>query len=289
MYAMIRRAARVSRVLGLITILVLTACRTVPPPPKAGTRQKEFFAAVRGQDLKALEGMTDYNVNAPDPGKNTALHLAAKEGSLELTRWLLAKDAKPNAGDAKWRTPLHLAIEYHAPLKLIEALLEGGADVQAKDKEGATPLHYAAARGRTKGIVSLLIDRGAKVDAKANDGMEPLHFAVLYNSTPEIVKELLDHGANPNAKDKAGTAPLYYALGDNPSGINPEIIRLLVHHGGDVYLRAKDGLTPMARGSEPDRFETHADYLAINELFMRAEAESPAAPASSSRHTWDSP
>lgn len=87
-------------------------------------------------------------INATDSVGNTALHLAARHGSLECLDHLLDQDAIDL--DARNRmegdTALHLAVrlasrgDEGAALEIVEFLIDAGADTQVKNRRGDTPL-----------------------------------------------------------------------------------------------------------------------------------------------------
>mmetsp|Transcript_135949 Transcript_135949/g.221246 ORF Transcript_135949/g.221246 Transcript_135949/m.221246 type:complete len:163 (+) Transcript_135949:3-491(+) len=65
----------------------------------------------------------------------SALHVAARRGSLEILELLLATRADPNVTNDQWNTPLHLCAEggHH---ELADALLRAGADATARNSFG---------------------------------------------------------------------------------------------------------------------------------------------------------
>jgi ankyrin repeat protein len=73
-----------------------------------------------------------------DPGavvREGVLHLVAKRGDAEATRWLLAHGADPNARWAHWGadvTPLHLCA-FDGHLEVARLLLDAGADATIRD------------------------------------------------------------------------------------------------------------------------------------------------------------
>lgn len=106
-------------------------------------------------DLAELLGNAGARVNAATTQGYTALHFAVARGHREVTEWLLAQSADPNAtassSNAPGRspaipiyqmslgwTPLHLAVRYGHP-RLIELLVAKGAKLEATDAQGRTP------------------------------------------------------------------------------------------------------------------------------------------------------
>jgi len=74
--------------------------------------------------------------------KKSPLHIAAGEGHLQMSEFLLHKGSKIDARDKLLRTPLHLASQAgHA--MVVKLLLENNADPYEKDNSGRTAMHYA--------------------------------------------------------------------------------------------------------------------------------------------------
>nr|XP_054757020.1 putative ankyrin repeat protein RF_0381 [Lytechinus pictus] len=90
------------------------------------------------------------DVNKQNKTGNTALHIAASNGHLEILGILLESRADVNVQDgplvdkqdAQGKTPLHLAVEGgFSPV--MEALVEFGADLNIQTNNGETCLHLA--------------------------------------------------------------------------------------------------------------------------------------------------
>jgi len=63
----------------------------------------------RTEDAKELF-FTKININELDSDRNTALHIAASMGSVEMVEYLLAQGADPTIKNREGNTPIHVAI-----------------------------------------------------------------------------------------------------------------------------------------------------------------------------------
>ena len=86
------------------------------------------------------------------------LHLAARDGQVEIAQALITAGADVNAQNNSGYTPLHRATNGNT--EIAQALITAGADVNAKDEFGYTPLHWTAIYGYTE-TVRALITAGA--------------------------------------------------------------------------------------------------------------------------------
>ncbi|MEM7307156.1 MAG: ankyrin repeat domain-containing protein [Planctomycetota bacterium] len=79
----------------------------------------------------------------------TALHVAAREGQVDVARGLLERGADVHAEDSGRATPLHLAAYpfWGASPELVRLLLASGADPARRDRLGRSPLDLARAAG----------------------------------------------------------------------------------------------------------------------------------------------
>ena len=107
-----------------------------------------------------------------DDDGSTALHYAARIGSMRLTECLLWFGAAPDVREAArfgGATPFAVASDA-GHLELADALAEAGADVNVQSSlDGATPLHRAARRGDCS-MVKLLLSFGADTGLRDNAG-----------------------------------------------------------------------------------------------------------------------
>ncbi|KAL7137635.1 hypothetical protein ABFS83_10G106800 [Erythranthe nasuta] len=118
--------------------------------------------------LKCLldqEGAKKVNLEAKNAKGETALHVAAKNGSNEAAKILLESGANVDARTNKSMTPLHLAVSYaqkSGQNSIVKTLLEYKADCLAKDSKGMTPLKYLRAGLKNEVLMKLV---GQNIDA----------------------------------------------------------------------------------------------------------------------------
>ena len=201
---------------------------------------------------KLLEEGID--VNTEDSFKQTSLHLASKNGHLEVVDLLLQqKRIDVNHQDDKKMTALHYSALFANDTDITELLLQNGAHVNCRDNQELTPLH----RTSNKDVVMLLLQHGAKNELEKKS-FTPLHLASQDGET-EIAKLLLDHGADVNCKSEYEWTPLHVASfrGDN------EIVDLLIQNGAQVNSKNKAKSTPL---HEAVQHEKYSDMLNMKAL-----------------------
>ena len=187
----------------------------------------------------------------------TPLHLASKNGHVEVSRQLLQwrfgdeQVFEVESLDEENRTPLHLASE-KGHLQTVELLIEEhGADIKHTDKYGTSPLHRACEQGNLDVIKKFLsLDEIVEVvDLKANDDQTALHKAAS-NDQHIIVEELLSvQDISKNPTDKDGNTPLHLAcLGGFEKTVNKFLdpkheydVEILNNNGENVLHLAAQG------------------------------------------------
>jgi serine/threonine-protein phosphatase 6 regulatory ankyrin repeat subunit B len=171
-------------------------------------------------------------IDTADAGGKTALHRAARSGSVAVLQVLLdhaaERDALNGAAgsglgmqicgvvDEDGRTALHDA-SYNGHIAAARLLTEAGAPfVDVRELDGSTPLLLAAYNGHSD-LVTLLIGAGADVSAHDVEGRTPLHDACM-NGHLGVVQTLLAHGANVLARNSFGRTPLHDACSSSHAG-----------------------------------------------------------------------
>ena len=162
--------------------------------------------------------------------RDTALHIAAYRGYVELAATLLGYNALVNAKNQLGKTPLYNAIlqghyklvriflaqgghcekdffymaGYMGHMDVLKILLEPGPKKDQKNADGRTLLHGAAISG-TKEIVQFVDD--SDIDARDHAFKTPMHYAAE-NGHAAMVQALLERNANIDALDEQGRTPL---------------------------------------------------------------------------------
>jgi len=157
---------------------------TVTEAARQGDREAVRELLRKGADVNAAEG-----------DGMTALHWAASNGSVEMTKMLVAAGAKLDVVTRiGGHTPLHVAAENGAG-DVMKALVDAGANVTAVTSTGVTPLHLAAESGTVVGMTALL-GKGADVNARESAwGQTPLMFTAAKGRV-EAIKVLLERHAD---------------------------------------------------------------------------------------------
>lgn len=175
----------------------------------------DLIAAVYRDDTNAVMDLVNrgMDVNSVDPGGNTLLHVAARNGNDALIAALIKQKANPNARNRFGDTPLALAA-YNGKKTAIDVLLTAGAQINSP---GWTALHYAVFAEQPE-IVAHLLSKGAQVDLRAPNQQTALMLAAK-NGNIGIVRMLLNAKADPRLKDQNDDTPLTLARQSNNSTV----------------------------------------------------------------------
>lgn len=256
----------ISLILSIILFSTFTACATLPDLAREG-------------DLEGIKKRLDKNtdVNERDKSANSALHVAADLGNLELMKLLIARGADVNAGNFDRETPLFYAADAEAVdllfdsgadpgwlddnkrnacfnpasvnrVDALQALIDRGVDFDLPDSNSQSPLYIAASHGCEE-AVQLLVKAGAKLDRAADkNGFTPLLEAAYFGRV-DTVKILVEAGADLNHLDKAGRN-IVAATRESWSFGKEEVLAYLegelglVAIGGEEDRRAAEGTEP---------------------------------------------
>lgn len=247
---------RLGRRMGCAGAVLAVVLAVGAAPPQDG-----LLDAARAGDTDAVRALLEDGAdpNLAQGDGLTALHLAAREGHLEVVAILINAGAETSAttriGDY---TPLHLAGGAgHADV--VGALLGAGANPGAvTTASGVTPLHLAAEARGGEDAVRLLLEHGAPVNARERSaGQTPLMFAAAAGRAASAI-ELLEHGADPSIATEVGNVLRRMAISRAAQG------RLL--EALSEIQRATEGGT----AREPTAAEVQA-ALAVQREFLDSE------------------
>ncbi|RLN42323.1 ankyrin repeat-containing protein [Panicum miliaceum] len=163
-----------------------------------------------------------------DASNTTALNTAATQGHMDVVRLLLQVDGSlALIARSNGKTALHSAAR-NGHVEVVRALVEAEPSIALRtDKKGQTALHMAAKGTRLDLIDALLAAEPALLNQTDTKENTALHIAAR-KARPEIIKRLLAMpDANLNAINRSRETPLDTAekMGNN------EVAELLAEHG----------------------------------------------------------
>jgi tankyrase len=159
---------------------------------KPTERQRSLLKLVGVNDSKAVLGITNQDIAAPDPVTMGPMltNMAVSFGRITMLQWLLDHGADPNVADANGIVPLHRAAlmgtrDQERQFQAMRTLITYGASVDLADENGWTALHMAAAL-HNKDVVAFLLSHGANPWLKTKEGRTPLQLAGVstYGTAP---------------------------------------------------------------------------------------------------------
>ncbi|KAK2585872.1 hypothetical protein KPH14_010464 [Odynerus spinipes] len=219
-------------------------------------QQAVVAAAAQGHEsiVEYLLDMAEVIVDLPDTliGE-TALTVAAANGSTTTVSALLARGASPLAVNAKGLSPLMLAAReghWGTAERLLQGTLSSSTDtvlddaltlLDQRDPAGRTALMLAASEGHTN-LIELFLDKGSVLEAKDKEGLTALCWACVRGRLTSV-QNLLDHNADVNTSDNTGRTPLDLAAFQG----NPKLVQLLLEKGAAVEHVDLHGMRPLDR------------------------------------------
>ena len=178
----------------------------------AGRRQTAVdIATMMESEIALLEVLIDEKgVDAVVYAAFTLLSWAAREGRMDMVKFLIARGADPNAKDRWGRHAITWAArERHTDI--VKFLVNRGADVNMQSNTGGTALAYAVLGGDLE-LVEFLVEQGADVNTADRYLATSLMWAAS-KGFREIVEFLLARGADPLLKDNQGEDSTRYGGG----------------------------------------------------------------------------
>ena len=143
--------------------------------------------------------------NTVGPTGQPVLHMAAREGNLDVVQALVQAGAEIDKRNLLKETPVMLAaLAGHT--KIVDFLVTKEAQI---NQPGWTPLLYAATNGHVE-VIKILIENQAYIDSSSPNGSTPLMMAARGGHVG-VVTLLLDEGADPTLKNENGDTAINWA------------------------------------------------------------------------------
>lgn len=174
-----------------------------------------------------------YDSNAKNFTGETALMVAASEGDLDSSKFLVARGADVDAKNKTGQTALILAVRGKHK-NVTQFLIEEGADINSTTNSGHSALIEAIYK-RDEELAQFLLEKGALCNNITNSGETSLSVAARRGSL-SLVKALILRGAF-SVADKHGVTPLMDAAAEGKL----DIVRALCQHGDDIQAVDKFG------------------------------------------------
>ena len=141
----------------------------------------DFIKAAENDNLTIVRMLLNdrlVSIDCRGSSGNTALMSAAREGCLEVTKYLVKHGAALEARSSNKMTALGFAcLQSSEHTRIIDFLLDRGADSNTKDYALTTPLHRIAICNNAD-AATLLLRRGADPYAKNSAGFTPYDLAM---------------------------------------------------------------------------------------------------------------
>lgn len=199
------------------------------------------------------------DLTATNERGETALHVAAKMGDIEITTMLLNAGADVNATDNRGVTPLGHA-ERSSDTRMIQTLMhwQSGLNTGAIKGEPSSQ-HFPATKNdmeRQPGVVNLAHPAAAaekkdllwsqdEIELKNDQGMTLLLQAAL-DGDLESVRILLELGANTEATDRQEQTALHLAVTRGRT----EVVKTLLLSGAQIEAETSTGRTALLLAAE---------------------------------------
>lgn len=238
--------------------------------------RKELVAAAASGNVAALTEIADTGIpiDLASYWGETGLSAAAAHCKDDAIRYLLSRNADPNAAGHRGRTPLMFAAERCAAATT-RLLLEAGGDIGLTDWRGLSAIAYAAGAGHVDTVETMLtlphrvpaaeaaqhleyakltvssatgnlaylqsVAAGrSDLDRVSSKNLTPLMWATGHKqfAAADVLRE---KGARLDATNAEGETALHHAARDD----NAAAIEYLLKHGAPVDAKTKKGQTPL--------------------------------------------
>lgn len=192
------------------------------------------------------------DVNTPSKsysGCGRPLQIAAKTGHVDIVNVLCAHGADVSYGGHFNFTPLQLA-SYSGYVDVARALIMHGAEVEASATDSTTALSGAVKIGHLE-LVKLLIENGAKINSTVSPDRTPLLEYALRKGYEKVAEVLILNGAKVNIVDTDGDTALHCAVARGYF----EIVTILIAKGAEVNAVNKKRQSPLSVATQNGNLE----------------------------------
>ncbi|KAG7458245.1 hypothetical protein MATL_G00236160 [Megalops atlanticus] len=275
----------VQTLLGFGAQVQLKGGEAMETPLHIAARVKE------GEKVAEMLLKSGAEVNAEQENGETAMHVAARHGRLQMVRALMEE-----GGDLAWlsktgENPLHVAV-HHCHAHVVQEILtylsrgrghrEAELCVSQENQEGETSLHLAAGLrkddihcdGEDVSIIRTLMEYDADVTAATKEsGETPLHYCSRVGNTA-VLQEMLNR-VNPthlqqavNKHAKNGWSPLLLAAERG----HTEVVKILLQNHARVDVFDEHGKAALHLAAEHGNEEI-ADVLLSHKAFVNAKTK----------------
>ncbi|XP_055869997.1 death-associated protein kinase 1-like isoform X4 [Biomphalaria glabrata] len=200
-----------------------------------------FCASEEGnvEGLKELSEMAaNIDFNTANKHGETAVHMAASGGHVDVLKFLLSKGVDISIRDKQGDNAIYWAAR-QGHTDIIKCLVEAGVPISTQNKSGETALHVAARYGHTS-TVEYLCSIEANINLFDNLGETPLHCAAWHGYV-QIVHILCESGALLTLQNKEKETALHCAAVRG----NVDCVRVLLEYGAPLNHTDKRGSTAL--------------------------------------------
>lgn len=242
----------------------------------------------RNQEVKSYL-TPQYDIDAQDEEGNTLLHVAAKNGNVNMIVFLLKNGANPNIKNFKNELPLHIAINQDKP-EAASLLVNGGSNIFARTLEGKTAIGLGFERNDNSNTNAnyydvFINDKTAEYKDDLT-GKSIVHIFVE-EKNEKAIQTCIKQGIPLSLLDFEGLTPLDYAFKSMDDDAVVRIAANLIKNGADrekssdydyfrtcvinrnMNYRFEDGQTPL-------HFAAVKNHKAIAKFLLDEKNEQPA-------------
>ena len=219
-------------------------------------------AVIRGDVSRVNEYMRLNDLRtcleAVDDTRKTCLHLAAKEGHVELVTFFLSKGWPVDVKDRLDNTPLHLAC-YRGHASVVQVLLRKGANPLLGDTAGRKAIHYACSALTPEALLALISYNRDVLTCVDNTGRGATHY-LIHNTSPNcsgLLRALLGAGGNVDQRDSEGRTALHYAC----EAGRGKWVGLLLRNGAGLNVRDNTGKSPVDLAKSDQVHQLVSSYI----------------------------